>query len=415
MKVAVVGAGVVGVATAQALVAAGHQVTVFERQSSVACEASFAHSGVLVGHLGIDVLAGGAAALDGEGAGCSAPGFRAAHLRSASALSWLNKRRRAGRSPALRVAALQLSEHARRCHGDWAKSLRLDFEQHDGAMLLLSGPKQQRRAEAVMGAELSRVAGAKLLDAEQARRLEPALCDTAPLLGAWRWSARAVGNCRQWAQLVKHAAQQQGVRFAFGTQVAGVQPQAQPEIRLTGGQQLVFDAVVICAGVGSSALLRGAGVTLPLMPIYGYALTASIRRLEGRTDNAPVGTVIDPALGVAITRLGQRLRVAGLAELGAPSATRDKAAMKTLYAALDRWFPGAAARQTVQHWKGARASLPDGLPAIGESGLPGVWLNTGHGAGNWAWCAGSAELLAARLSGRDAAIDMAAFAPTRWR
>jgi D-amino-acid dehydrogenase len=415
LKVAVVGAGAVGVASAHALAGAGHEVTVFERQSSVACEASFAHSGVMSGYLGIPASAGGAAGSDAEGAGLASPVFRARHALSPAAWAWWAAHRRAGRDPAVRVAALALSAHARQCHAAWANASRLRFEQQDGALIVLCSPAQQRSAEQAMASPASAPPSLRLLDADRVRRLEPALSATASLLGAWRWPGLAVGNCRHWSQGVRLAAEKRGARFVFNADVAALRPQARPVLQLGDGQRLEFDALVLCAGVGSGSLLQAAGQKLPLMPVYGYALTASIRHQEGHADNAPVATIIDPVFGVAITRLGQRLRVAGLAELGTPSPAHDRQAMQTLYAALDRWFPGAAARQTVQRWKGARATSPDGLPAIGESGLPGVWLNTGHGAGGWAWCAGSAELLAARLSGRAAAIEMTAFDPARWR
>jgi D-amino-acid dehydrogenase len=90
------------------------------------------------------------------------------------------------------------------------------------------------------------------------------------------------------------------------------------------------------------------------------------------------------------------------------------AALRTLYRVLDDWFPGAALTREAQHWKGARPMLPDGPPVLGESGAPGVWLNMGHGASGWAMACGSARVLAERIAGREAPLDLAGLTIARW-
>ena len=403
MRVAIIGAGVVGVATAHELAVAGHEVTVFDRQSSVACEGSFAHAGLLTD------------GLDAAWMACVQPRWQAAHLLSPWSTRWLMRHSKLSRTGAAREAARRLSQLSRERLDVLTRTLRLDFEQRDGALMPLTTEKVFRRAEQALNAQAGETTAFRLLDADQARAAEPALNPGAALRGALQWPQRAVGNCRQFTQLLKTAAQQRGARFVFQAEVVALTPQARPEIRLSAGEGLSFDAVVVSAGAGSAALLQRAGRRLPLMPVYGYSLTAAIRHVDGQPDNGPASAVIDTEFGVAITRLGQRLRVAGLADLGRPSAAREQRAMKSLYAALDRWFPGAAARQAVQHWKGARPMLPDGLPAIGESGLQGIWLNTGHGASAWSWATGSAALLSAQLAGDPPPSDSAPYSPARWR
>jgi D-amino-acid dehydrogenase len=73
---------------------------------------------------------------------------------------------------------------------------------------------------------------------------------------------------------------------------------------------------------------------------------------------------------------------------------------------LDDWFPGCAVQAKVQSWKGARPMLPDGPPVIGASGVPGVWLNLGHGSSGWALACGSARVLADTMSQRPPAFDL---------
>ena len=116
---------------------------------------------------------------------------------------------------------------------------------------------------------------------------------------------------------------------------------------------------------------------------------------------------MDERYKVAISRLGQRVRVAGSAELGGSLDAMNPAALQTLYKVLQDWFPGAATLQAgVQQWKGARPMLPDGPPVLGASGVAGVWLNLGHGSSGWALSCGSARVLADLVGGRRPEIDL---------
>jgi D-amino-acid dehydrogenase len=136
-------------------------------------------------------------------------------------------------------------------------------------------------------------------------------------------------------------------------------------------------------------------------------VTLPVRMRESYPQTGPRSGVMDEKYKVAISRLGQRVRVAGSAQLGGTLARHDMAAITTLYKVLDDWFPGSYAAQSVQTWKGARPMLPDGPPVLGESGATGVWLNLGHGSSGWALACGSARVLADKLAGRTPAIDMA--------
>ena len=111
-------------------------------------------------------------------------------------------------------------------------------------------------------------------------------------------------------------------------------------------------------------------------------------------------------LVLAISRLGQRVREAGSAELGGRLDRLETATLSSLHKVLDDWYPGCAQWAQAQQWKGARPMLPDGPPVLGPSGAPGVWLNLGHGASGWALCCGSASVLADQIAGRAPAIDV---------
>ena len=139
------------------------------------------------------------------------------------------------------------------------------------------------------------------------------------------------------------------------------------------------------------------------MAVYGYSISAPIREPL----NAPRSAVMDERYKVAISRLGQRVRVAGSAEIGGSLAHKRPAALQTLYKVLHDWFPGAAQLSSgVQQWKGARPMLADGPPLLGASGLAGVWLNLGHGSSGWALGCGSARAVADMLATRSPEVDL---------
>jgi D-amino-acid dehydrogenase len=357
MKIAIVGAGIIGVATAWELACDGHEVSVFERRGAAAEEASFANAGVV------------------------APGYV---------------------TPWARMQRLAFYSRAR-LH-EISATRELTYERSDGYLVLLRSRREQKLVQP--GLEVLRSAGTvfREVDAEEARRIEPALSTDTRLAGATHLPDDEVANCRQFALLLKREAEALGARFHFNCDIAPLGRASPRSLALASGSAAVpFDAVVVCAGVASAELLRPLGLRVPLAPVYGHSITATLREPL----NAPRSAVMDERYKVAISRMGQRVRVAGSAEIGGVPDVIHPAALQTLYKVLHDWFPGAVALQSgVQKWKGARPMLPDGPPVIGPSGVPGVWLNLGHGSSGWALSCGSARVLADLVGGRDAGIDL---------
>jgi len=126
--------------------------------------------------------------------------------------------------------------------------------------------------------------------------------------------------------------------------------------------------------------------------------------------HAPRSGIMDERYKVAISRMGNRVRVSGSAEIGGSPQKKRAASIQTLYKVLHDWFPGAAqlanTGAAVQEWKGARPMLPDGPPLIGATGVPGVWINLGHGSSGWALSCGSARVVADLMSGREPEVDI---------
>ena len=439
MRVAIVGDGIIGVTTAYELAADGHEVTVFERRGSVAAETSFANAGVVA---------------PGYVTPWAAPGMPAkvlSHLLSRhtpvrlrpglspATIGWLWRWWRACNLrtyQANRLRMQRLAYFSRERLHRITRELKLDYERSDGYLVLLRTAKELALVEPGLASLAELKTRFETLGAQQCRAVEPGLSAETELHGGIYLPDDEVGNCRQFATLLRAEAQRLGVRFRFHTQVqrlvAGRAPElvhlyAPPEDSVLPLQMSAenapneaqdtqpmalhavterFDAIVVCAALASNALLRPHGLTLPLQAVHGYSITAPLRRDESHPDQGPRSALMDERYKVAISRLGTRVRVAGSAEIGGALNRHSAAALDTLYKVLHDWFPGTARLTHAQVWKGARPMLPDGPPVLGPSGIEGVWLNLGHGSSGWALSCGSARLLADALAGRPSVIDI---------
>lgn len=427
MRIAVIGAGIVGVTTAWELAFDGHEVTVLERRTAVAEETSFANAGVVA---------------PGYVTPWAAPGMPSKVLRyllsshapvrlalplARQDLGWMWHWLRACRVEAYlanRDRMRRLAFYSRQRLHEVVGQLGLEYERSDGYMVLLRS--EQDRRMVAPGLQLLRDAGVAFseLDAAAARLVEPALNPDTDFAGAIHLPTDEVGNCRQFALLLRNEAQRLDARFEFGTTVqwgqgwSGATAGARRSLLCTQRPapdtladsaatqekttEREFDAVVLCAGLNSAAMLRELGVRVPMAAVHGYSISAQVREPL----NAPRSALMDERYKVAVSRLGQRVRVAGSAELGGHLAQTRPAAIQTLYKVLHDWFPGAAQMRHVQQWKGARPMTPDGPPVIGPSGLPGLWLNLGHGSSGWALSCGSARAVADLIGGRKPQVDL---------
>ncbi|MDM0013135.1 D-amino acid dehydrogenase [Variovorax sp. J22P168] len=416
MKIAIVGAGIIGVTTAWELASDGHEVVVFERRGAAAEESSFANAGVVA---------------PGYVTPWAGPGMRGKVLRSllsthgAVKLRWPLSMRDLGFMArwqracklesylANRSRMQRLAFYSRNRLHAITEACELEYERSDGYLVLLRSRREKKLVQA--GLELLRAAGTSFreIDADEARKIEPALNADTALAGAIHLPDDEVANCRQFALLLKWEAEALGAQFHFNCDLAPLSRAAPTSIALAAGSEAHrFDAVVVCAGVDSAALLKPLGLHIPLAPVYGHSVSANIREPL----NAPRSAVMDERYKVAISRLGLRVRVAGSAELGGTPGNIHGAALQTLYKVLQDWYPGAVTlRSGVQQWKGARPMLPDGPPVLGASGVPGVWLNLGHGSSGWALSCGSARVLADLIGGHDAGIDLEGLGVERLR
>lgn len=399
MRLAVIGAGVVGVTTAYELTEDGHEVTVFERHNTAAEGASFANGGLIAPEW---IAAQAAAAWRSD----QATGFRA-----------LWRSVRAGKAPRHANPApglLHLARYSSERLIALTEQHQLTLDSHQGLLILWRSEREAVLAQS-MQAEIREMGGeCALLEAAQARDLESALnAETAfhsALLVPDAWSA----NCRQFTLHLRAMAQQRGCQFEFDTTVLGLEIGNGVQIVTAGPARGAhrFDGVVVCAGPASEELLRPLGLRVPLHTLQGHSLSAAVREPL----DAPLSVVHDHRLQVTMARMGQRVRVSSTGHHGQATEKSPKE-IKKLYAALNDWFPGSirlGGAANVQEWSSTVVVTPDGLPVLGHAGLPGVWLNLGHGVHGWTMACASARAIADQVAGQSPALELAPYNPGRF-
>jgi D-amino-acid dehydrogenase len=404
-QVIVVGGGVVGVCTAYFLAMAGHEVAVLERCASVAEEASFGNAGI--------IAPGYAAPFAGPGVPgklltsvfrSEAPMLFRPH---ASRALWRWVRQWQAESEPQRYLVNQermrrVAFYSQQILNELMQQHPLDYEKTHGVLQLFQTEKELAQNAAARALLAENGVPHRLLDAEEARAIEPGLAAAAPLAGALYFPDGESGNCALFTKQLRQLAQSIGVQFHFMVNVDAIQPDGDRIGLRIGEQTISADRLVLAAGAASTQLLQPLGIDLPLYPVKGYSITLPIRNF----DAAPVAALIDESHQVAITRIGNRLRIAGIAELGSRELGPSERAMQTLIKAGDTWFPGAAPYQGAALWHGARPMLPEGPPLLGATPIRNLFLNLGHGAHGWAMAAGSGKILADLISQRTPEIDL---------
>ena len=422
MKIAIVGAGVIGVTTAFELACDGHEVTVFERNSAVAVESSFANAGILSpGYVAPWAMPGMPAQVLKQLFSRHAP-VKIKFPLTRAELAWISHWHRACKLDTYltnrsRMQALASYSHDR-LHAI-TEHLALEYERNEGLLVLLRSKKDAKLIQPSLQVLQESGLPFHTISVAEARLIEPALNPDNDFFGAVHLPGDAVGNCREFTLLLKSEAQELGVKFELNTHVAGISYANDATLNIANEDHpRHFDAIVMCAGMASAELLKPILKTLqrklPLIPVYGYSISAQVRE----DLNAPRSALIDEHYNMAISRMGNRVRVAGSAEIGGSLAKKQVGAISTLYKVLQDWFPGAAhisnMGASVTEWKGARPMLPDGPPVLGASGVPNIWLNLGHGSNGWALSCGSARVLADLIAKRQPDVDVSGMSIERF-
>lgn len=397
----VLGAGVVGMATAYALARSGASVMLIDKEPEPGRGTSFANGGQL-SYAYTDALASPALlarlpalalALD--------PAFRLRPSVDPDFIRWIAAFLRNCTATAFRentLAGLELALESRSAMHELLTRHPLEFNHWvAGKLHLYEDEASFAAARDVLA--LKRQAGAvqEALTPSETVAVEPALAGRAQrLVGAIHSPDEEVGDpflfCKSLLQTLR---EQYGLRSSFGTAMRLLDlGNTKPAVVLENGDRIAADNIVICAGVDTPALLRGTGIRVPIWPMKGHSLTAPAGA------EAPSVSITDVARKLVFCRLSGMIRVAGLADFGTRDAAVQPARLASLVAAAKDALPSAADYGRIQSsWAGLRPMTPNSLPIIRRA-RKGVVLNVGHGALGWTYAMGAAERAARLLVGQ---------------
>jgi D-amino-acid dehydrogenase len=408
MKIAVLGAGVVGVTSAWYLAGAGHEVTLVDRQAAAAMETSFANGGqVSTSHA--EPWANPATpkqVLKWLGREDSPMLFR---LRAdphqwAWGLAFLRECLPArSRANAAQIAAINRYSKAQLLALRAETGIR--YEQRTRGILRLYHDHQTLRvALAAAGVERQHGVDLRELTAAECVQLEPALSSsTAPIAGGVWAASDESGDAHMFTRELARLCALRGVRFRYDSRVERIETEGVRATRvlLGGGDSITADAYVVALGSYSPLLLRPLGVSIPVYPLKGYSITLPL----APGDVAPEVSLSDGAHKLVMSRLGERLRVAGTAELTGYDNTIREGRCQAIVRRTFELFPKAGRAQEAQFWAGLRPATPGGVPCIGRTRYANLYLNTGHGTLGWTMACGSGAAIADIVSGRKPEAD----------
>jgi D-amino-acid dehydrogenase len=406
--VCIVGAGIVGCATAYALARDGWQVTLVDALPDVGQGASLAN-GAQLSYSYVEPLATPAAlrALPGWLLSPSSP-LRWRPRPDLAHLRWLAAFVRACRSAEVQrttEALLALSFASRDTLHAWLRELPGNVH-HSRPGKLVVHRDARKRAAVQRQLAWQRELGCRqrLVGADECIALEPALAGVGRdiAFGVWTEDEEVIDA----ALLAQALAGASGATLRLGQRALGFEQHGKA-LRLEH-DRIEADHFIVTAGSASAALLRPLGIALPIEPIKGYSVTLPIVRTEA----APRASITDQARKIVFARLGEHLRVAGFAELTGFDLGIDDVRIASLVAAVRETFPGACDLAQTQPWAGLRPATPSSRPLIGATHVPNLWVNTGHGALGLTLAAGSAALLARLMRGEPARIDARPYAVT---
>jgi D-amino-acid dehydrogenase len=404
VKIIVLGAGVVGVTSAWYLAAAGHEVTVIERRAAAGLETSFANGGQIA-------------------AGHAEPWAQPSVLPKI--LRWLGRedapllfRPRAdwaqwrwglrflaeclpGRFERHSRTLASLAAYSRECLRALRAQLDIRYDHLERGILRFATNARDfdalaRHAEAMHQ---------EVKSAAECLTLEPALQHSNdPVVGGLYDPRDESGDAYRFTQELARLAAARGVVFRFGTPIESIEPRdsGAKAVRLLSGETASADAYVVALGSYSPLLLKPLGVRIPVYPLKGYSITLPLGPSEALA--APTVSLTDEAFKIVISRLGNRLRAAGTAELTGYDTSVNPVRCAAIARRIRDLFPGLGSVTTVENWAGLRPATPNNVPLIGKTKFRNVFLNTGHGTLGWTLACGSASALADLISGRPAQV-----------
>ncbi len=416
MRVVVLGAGIIGVTTAYYLARQGVEVEVLDRQREAGMETSFANAGELS---------------YGMTSPWAAPGI------PLKAMKWLFMRYRPLMiwpmlSPSMwswcaqmvgncnaksysvnKGRMVRVSNYSRDTLTELIQDLPIDFDlQERGTLQLFRKQKQIDGSKADQEVLAEYGSPFELLDRDGCIAAEPGLAHVADkFVGGLRLTSDRTGDCRKFTQALAKKAAELGVIFHYNVNIDGFATEREKIVGVdTSDGRVTGDRYVCAMGPYAPVLLKTIGIRLPIYPIKGYSITLPITD----PDAAPRSTIMDETYKVAITRLGDRIRVAGQAEIIGYNKNLGSHATDAVRHVISDLFPKGGDVSKAEGWTGLRPMTPDGTPVIGPTRYDNLFLNTGHGTLGWTMSCGSARVVADLVMDRTPDIDMEGLTAARY-
>jgi D-amino-acid dehydrogenase len=417
MKVIVMGAGVIGVTTAYYLAKSGCEVSVIDRQPGAGLETSFANAGEISPGYASPWAGPGVPLkavqwiLDRHGPLVLRPQFDPAMWR------WILQMLRnctSRRYAVNKSRMVPIAEYSRDCLRELRDETGIAYDHRSQGTLQLF--RKQSQLDHIGGdVDILKQYGVpfEVLDRQGCIRAEPALARApASFVGGLRLPDDETGDCHLFTQRLMAMAEAIGVRFAANTPIERIAVEGDRIASVvTNSGPLTADAYVMALGSFSPLLLRPIGIDIPVYPVKGYSITVPVVDDGG----APQSTVMDESYKVAITRLGDRIRVGGTAEVGDYRVKLATGRRLTLERSLLDLFPRGGDLTEPLFWSGLRPMTPDGPPIIGQARYKNLYLNTGHGTLGWTMACGAGRIIRDQLLGRSPAISTEGLSLQRYR
>jgi D-amino-acid dehydrogenase len=409
MKVLVIGAGVVGTTTAWYLSEAGHEVTVVDRQPGAGQETSFANGGqISVSHAEPWANPGAIRKIFGWLGKEDAPLLFRWRL-DPEMFRWGFQFLRECSPSRTRInirAIVALASYSRQSLIELRTKTGLTYDELSRGILHFY--TDQREFEgAAMAAEVMRDFGLerRQIDAAECVDIEPALADARSMIvGGHYTPSDESGDAHLFTRRLAELATERGVRFEYGTPIVRLRSSA-GQVQYAeryNGERMAADAYVVACGSFSNALLNPLGIRLPVYPAKGYSATLTLAEGE---NFAPSVSLTDDGHKLVFSRLGNRLRIAGTAEMNGYGMGLNQVRCEAITTRTHEIFPHLQTVGDPVYWTGLRPATPSNVPIVGATRLQNLFLNTGHGTLGWTMSCGSSRALADIISGQRPEVD----------
>ena len=410
-QIIIIGGGLLGLATANALLDRGEKVLVLDKNPEVASAASFANAGMLTPSQSTPWNSPSDIAYILSGIGRKDSPMSVSFGAIPSYFFWglrfiLNST--PSRFEKISKGIFYLAKHSKELTEKFRLKEEFSYDEStNGTLKLFRDPERLQKSIALSDRIYGELNTIKVLNQKEVMELEPALNKVKKgLVGGIHYKDDEAGDSYKFCKALEEIVRNKGGRILVNTNIKKILlNKRRVNSVVTDRAVLQVKRVVVCAGSWSPTLLKEIGIKIPVKPVKGYSLTYNTAGIR----NTPKIPVIDESVHIAITPYKNRIRIAGTAEFVGFNDDVHPKRFNYLNSKLNEVYPSLYSKvkgdEEVEVWFGFRPMSADGLPFIGESKIKGLYLNTGHGHLGWTLAMGSADLLADQIVGAETQID----------